>query len=156
MAEKGQEPRVEEISRAVTDLDLNNPHPSNGSTPDKAGKTIQYTKDDLLEIGRTTHQEHAEQTTVAQLERSGAPSPAGVNTPPYLDSPAPPPPTPVTPQTGDAQGTNGELNGIENGVVATGENGAVATGGKKKKKKSSGANKKPNPTGYEGMYSAHI
>jgi hypothetical protein len=151
-------PRAEDISRAISDLDLNATRSSNSTTPEKAEKGLHYTKDDLLDIGRSTHDKHAEHATIAELGQNGAPSPSGVKTPPYFDCPAPPPPTPATPQNDNPQttnGTNGEVNGVANGVGATGENGAVAAEAKTKKRKSSGINKKlkVNPTGFEGLWS---
>jgi len=145
------EPRAEDISRAINDLDLNATRPSNSTTPEKAEKGLHYTRDDLLDIGRSTHDKHAEHVTIADLGQNGAPSPSGVRTPPYIDCPAPPPPTPATPQNGNAQITN-DTNGEVNGVRTAGENGVVAAEAKKKKKKSSGINKKlkVNPTGFEG------
>ncbi|TVY39550.1 Argonaute-binding protein, partial [Lachnellula occidentalis] len=110
-----------------------------------------YTKEDLLDIGRSTH--HVRN----QVDHTGAPSPSGVPNPPYFSLPAPPPHTTPTIQSGAASDptvVNAEVNGVV-GVGNAEENGGVpAELKKKKKKKSSGINKKlkVNPTGFEEFY----
>jgi hypothetical protein len=144
-------PQAEDISRALSELDLNALHAPTTtttiSTPEKAEQGLHYSKDDLLNL-RSNANNLAEQVTKADLESIGVPTASGAKTPSNAECPAPPPPTPATPQEASDEapnGTVGELNG-----TAAAEDGAPK---KKKKKKSSGVNKKPkvNPTGFEGM-----
>ncbi|TVY62330.1 Argonaute-binding protein [Lachnellula suecica] len=136
-------PRAEDISRAISDLDLNGLRERSGNVPGRAENGLRYTKEELLSIRST-----------GKVEPDGD-TPAGFTTPPDLPLPNAPPPTPASPPDGSAlvpNGPNGELNGGLNGAVgAVGENGVPA---KKKKKKSSGINKKlkVNPTGFEEFY----
>jgi hypothetical protein len=136
-------PQAEDISRALSELDLNTLHtpPTTITTPGP-----HYSKDDLLSLRSNVNLD--KQVTKADLESIGVPTASGAKTPSIAECPAPPPPTPATPQNASDEalsGTVAEVNG-----TATAEDGVAK---KKKKKKSSGINKKQkvNPTGFEGM-----
>lgn len=85
-----------------------------------------------LKLGVNKREEHV---TIAEVESNG------FTTPPKLQCPAPPPPTPEV-----------ACNSQANGVVKPNNAIPVAEAPKKKKKKSSGKNKKPNATGFEEFY----
>jgi hypothetical protein len=125
------------LHRAISELDLN---AKLESVQAQGGPGLRYTQDELLNL-RPEAEKYFEHVEVAELN--------GVKTPPYLTCPAPPPPTPASPESSLTPTQNGHLD-------SAGANGAlspIAEASPKKKKKKSGGkgkNKKPAPTGFEG------
>jgi hypothetical protein len=118
----------EELSRRISEIDLTSVrHRADTQTGDRP----RYTPEELLQL-RPAHEPHGDdQHTVA----------TGVKTP--ADVPAPPPPTPNHgPGTPEEKLTGAKLNG---------DIPQEDQPKKKKKKKRSGRNKKPAPTGFEGL-----
>jgi len=136
--------QVEDISRPLSELNLNSLQTPSTSSPEKAG--LHYSKDDLLSLRSNVN--FAEQVTKADLESIGIPTASGVKTPSKAECPAPPPPTPATPQGTSDEGPDGTVAQVNDAVTA-----GDGVAKKKRKKKSSGINRKPkfNPTGFEGM-----
>ena len=123
-----------ELTRAISELDLNTLVPRA-----VANNGQRYSKEQLLSLRPAVekHEEHVEHVEFVDSE-------SGVVTP--IDQhPRAPPPTPEQwSQTPD-----------DSRVDEDGMDGDVDEGGepkKKKKKKRSGKTKKPNPTGFEGIY----
>jgi hypothetical protein len=125
------------LHRDISELDLNS---KLESVQAQRGPGLQYTQDELPTL-RPEPEKCSEHVEVAELN--------GVKTPPYLTCPAPPPPTPASPESSLTPTQNGHLD-------SAGANGALSpipeAPPKKKKNKSSGkrTNKKPAPTGFEG------
>ena len=148
MAEQ-QQPCTGVISPVLGDIDPNAAPSTHCQTPKIKLTGPRYTKEDLFDIGCSTHHSRS------RVEHTGALSPSDAHNAPYINFPAPSPHTTPTLQSGVASDTvvdNAEVNGV--GVENSGETGVVAAEvKKKKKKKSSGINKKlkVNPTGFEGM-----
>jgi hypothetical protein len=130
-------PQETTLHRAISELDLN---AKLESVQAQRGPGLRYTQDELLTL-RPEAEKYSGHVEVAELN--------GVKTPPYLTCPAPPPPTPASPESSLTPTRNGHLD-------SAGANGAlspIAEAPPKKKEKKSGGkgkNKKPAPTGFEG------
>ncbi|TVY23681.1 Argonaute-binding protein [Lachnellula hyalina] len=147
MAEQ-QQPCTGVISPVLGDIDPNAAPSTHCQTPKIKLTGPRYTKEDLFDIGRSTHHSRS------RVELTGALRPSDAHNAPYINFPAPSPHTTPTLQSGVASDTvvdNAEVNGV--GVENSGETGVVAAE-VKKKKKSSGIHKKlkVNPTGFEEFY----
>jgi hypothetical protein len=132
-------PQETTLHREISELDLNE---KLVSVQAQQGHGPRYTQDELLAL-RSETEKHSEHVEIAELN--------GVKTPPYLTCPAPPPPTPASPESSLTPTQNGHLD-------SAGANGAlspIAGAPPKKMEKSSGKTKKPAPTGFEGMYDLH-
>ncbi|KAK6583808.1 hypothetical protein PZA11_003538 [Diplocarpon coronariae] len=126
------------LSRAISQIDLKT---ALNAVQTQAATGLQYTRDTMLSV----RPKDAPRNNTERVEVAAIPSPEGIMTPPYKDSPAPPPSTPATPVHG-AGNTVADAPKVQTVV------GAAAPKKKKKNKKSSGKNKKPPPTGFEEFF----
>jgi hypothetical protein len=134
-------PQDEELSRAVSSLDLNAALTASQNEP----RNGRYTKEELLSLRPEESgdvEKHVEQVGVAKVGSDG------VTTPPTRICPNPPPPTPEVitgSPTAPPNLTGGQLiKDEEYGLRVAGEEPKKAT------KKSSGKNKNA-ATGFEGL-----
>ncbi|KAI6712013.1 hypothetical protein JHW43_005470 [Diplocarpon mali] len=125
------------LSRAISQIDLKT---ALNAVQTQAATGLQYTRDTMLSV----RPKDAPRNNMERVEVAAIPSPEGIMTPPYKDSPAPPPSTPATPVHG-AGNTVADAPKVQTVVGA-------AAPKKKKNKKSSGKNKKPPPTGFEEFF----
>ncbi|PQE10219.1 Argonaute subunit Arb1 protein [Rutstroemia sp. NJR-2017a WRK4] len=154
MAPHSVGPEPEELSRAISELDLTTLRGTDG-TADEAepGNGPRYTRDQLLGI-RSKSSPVDVVINLADVATSGA------RTPPVHTTA--PPPTPEHPSAAPASqpSTTSEQPKKEEGAAdeptpqtdMADEGAAEEEPKKKKKKKSSGKNKKPAPTGFEEFY----
>lgn len=137
------------LSRAISEIDLN---VALKAVQAQAETGPRYTKDTLLALRpKIKSEKDVEHVEIAEV----SPDTEGLMTPPYHAYPKPPPPTPATPINGASVGASANGTEAADTNVANINGSApvvVAEQPKKKKKKSSGKNKKPNPTGFEGIY----
>jgi len=124
------------LHREISELDWNS---KLESVQAQRGPGLRYTQEELLTL-LPEPEKYSEHVEVAELN--------GVKTPPYLTCPAPPPPTPASPEISLTPTQNGHLDS----AGANGGLSPIAEAPPKKKKKSGGKgkNKKPTPTGFEG------
>lgn len=118
------------LSRAVSFVDLNAALLATQKTPREGC----YGREEMLTLRPKAD------SSVHAGERSGVVSPGAEN----ADYPNPPPSTPHDPTAADLAEIDLEEQGIQ--IVPPGSEAS-----KEKKKKSSRANKKPKPTGFEGV-----
>src|SRR5271168_2439251 len=121
----------EELTRAISEIDLTSLHPLVGSGQ-------HYYHEELLSL-MPDSDNHEEQASVSEVNSEG------IKTPP--NCPAPPPPTPDHPGTPEETHLTKD---VPDAVLPS-----LEEKKKKKKKKSSRRNKKPPPTGFEGSFCCH-
>jgi hypothetical protein len=124
-----------QLSRAVSQVDL---AAALTSLPKGQEHGLRYTHVELLSL-RPAIEKNGEHVEVTGI---GSPRADGVMTPPNLAGPAPPPPTPASPGTATP---DEDLKETTNNLTAPIEREQI-----KKKKRSSGKNRKAAPTGFEG------
>ncbi|EKD18262.1 uncharacterized protein L3040_004779 [Drepanopeziza brunnea f. sp. 'multigermtubi'] len=135
------------LSKAVSQIDLN---AALNAVQAEAATGLRYTQDTLLALRpKTKDEKRAEVEHVEVAALSSPDGDQGIMTPPYRDSPAPPPPTPATPLSNGAEPVaSTDVAGAKSTSVAVG----VEAPKKKKKKGGSGKNKKAPVTGFEEFY----
>lgn len=127
------------LSRAISNVDLN---AALEAVQTQVDTGLRYTKDTLFAL-RPKSQTEKNVDHVEVTEVTSSPDGEGLMTPPGLTCPKPPPPTPATPENRvQAAGTESAKTNVNVAEVAP-----------KKKKKSSGKNKKAPATGFEGTSS---
>ncbi|KAM3069454.1 hypothetical protein ACMFMG_005559 [Clarireedia jacksonii] len=146
-------PEPEELSRAISELDLTTLRGTDGAADEvELGNGPRYTRDQLLNIRSKTSQMDVS-IDLAEIAN-------GTRTPPVHTKAPPPTPehpsdTPVSQPYTTSKDPKDEV-GAANGPGAQGdmpdEKLAEEEPKKKKKKKSSGKNKKAAPTGFEEFY----
>ncbi|KAI9649675.1 hypothetical protein NHQ30_002256 [Ciborinia camelliae] len=152
-------PKPEELSRAISELDLNSLRGGDGTTDEtEIKKSKRYTRDQLLSIRSKSYssQDSGICINIPEIATGTKTPPAPPRVPPptpdnFTGTPAsgsdtPVAKLPVTPEEPDKKGAvNG---GAEAGTKVAGS----GEGEPKKKKKSSGKNKKAAATGFEEFY----
>jgi hypothetical protein len=128
------------LSRAVSQVDL---AAALTSLPKEQEHAVKYTQEELLSL-RPVIKKNGVRVETAEI---GSPTFDGVITPPGFTGPAPPPPTPASP--GSTSTLEGRQALSDNTNSLTPFDAGVEQ--KKRKKKSSGKNRKPAPTGFEGL-----
>lgn len=162
MAPHSVGPEPEELSRAISELDLTALRGVDGATDENdIKKSKRYTRDQLLSIRSKSSSSDDSGICINVPEIA-----TGTKTPPA--PPRVPPPTPIpdhlsaTPASGTSTPvarlavTSEELEKKDEGAASGGTDGStkVAESGEgepKKKKKKSGGKKKAAPSGFEGM-----
>jgi hypothetical protein len=153
MAPHSVGPEPEELSRAISELDLTTLRGTDGTADEvEPGNGPRYTRDQLLDIGS--------KSTQVDVVINLAEIASGAITPPVHTKAPPPTPehpsvTPVPqPCTTSEQPEKEEGAADEPAPQADmpDEGAAEEEPKKRKKKKSSGKNKKPAPTGFEEFY----
>lgn len=161
MAPHSVGPEPEELSRAISELDLASLRGGDGTIDENDDKqSKRYTRDQLLSLKSKSNSSDDLGICIKFPEIA-----TGTKTPPA--PPRVPPPTPnhstATPGSGSStpvaklpataeepqRKEQGAVNDDAESVPQVAESGESAP--KKKKKKSSGKNKKAAPTGFEGM-----
>lgn len=133
------------LSRTISELDLTR---ALDAARIQAETGMRYTAEQILEW-RPKPEKISGETVV--VEEVGSPLHEGVMTPPNLVCPKPPPPTPATyGKTATVKFDDvDEAPSVPDTTLAPLPNGEAP---KKKRKKSSGKNRKPPATGFEGIY----
>jgi hypothetical protein len=131
-------PEDDELSRAVSSLDLN--EALTASQNERKGP--RYSKDELLSL-QPEIEKHPEHVEVAEIGSDG------VMTPPSQACPRPPPPTPEDANKLAAASNGEDVIAADNVELVAGEEPK-----EKKKSKGSGKNKKAPATGFEGLFTS--
>lgn len=130
------------LSRAISDIDLNKALKEVQNKPE----SLRYTAKDLLRL--RPGKNNGEHVEVAEAGLQD-----GVMTPPFSPCPNPPPPTPATPSNASNVNSSDErAKEDKNCIPGTSLPSVVAGPEKKKRKKSSGKNRKAGATGFEEFY----
>lgn len=149
------------LSRAISEIDLN---AALRTVKAQADSGLRYTKDHLKKLRTGTEKNPIDHIEHVEIHRPDA----GIVTPPYLIVPDVPPPTPATPiftAPATVHTVNTSTDPAADAAVAdptfdpAAEIAAAVPKPEvekvKKKKKSSGANKKGPVSGFEGMHIFH-
>jgi hypothetical protein len=130
------------LSRAISDIDLAAALRNIKAKP--GGSTKKGSTEQILSFQTGAENDLDNPTEFEYIPKSSLHE---VVTPPYLAYPRVPPTTPATPGSALEVAKFSEPMVVKEVPVAHGED----TAPKKKKSRSSGKNKKPSPTGFEGL-----